>query len=88
MSLGADVGDVDFDCGATWERSKMRAAKRALDASGIAYERRGRGWLLVRLGEHAELYFAPVTGSLRFGRGRIFSSKGLPLALEIVKAYL
>jgi hypothetical protein len=84
MSLGADdgIGDIDFDCAVVWEQSKMKAAKRALDGIGAAWTQSGR------LTPDAELYFAPNTGSLRFGRGKIFSSKGLPLALEIVQAYL
>jgi hypothetical protein len=64
------------------------AAKRALDELGAAWTQSGRGWLRIRLTPDAELFYAPNTGSLRFEKGQIFSSKGRPLALEIVKAYL
>jgi hypothetical protein len=81
------VGDVDFDTSADWERSKMTTAKQILNAAGIDYERRGRAWLRIKLCEHAALYFCPGTGSLRFEKGKIFSSKGLPLVLKIIEAY-
>jgi hypothetical protein len=80
ISLGADVGDIDFDCAVVWERSKMKAAKMALDGLGAAWSQSGRGWLRIRLTPDAELFYAPGTGSLRFSKGRIFSSvsAGLP----------
>lgn len=84
---GDGTGIIDFDTAATWERSSMTRAKQFLNGAGIAYERRGRAWLRIRITKHTHLYFAPGTGSLRFSKGRIFSSRGLPLALKIVKAY-
>jgi hypothetical protein len=84
---GDGIGDIDFDTAATWERSSMRRAKQVLNGAGIAYERRGRGWLRIKLCEHAALYFAPGTGSLRFEKGKIFSSRGMALMLAIVRSY-
>jgi hypothetical protein len=88
MSRSADgVGDIDFDTSITWERSNMHRAIQVLNGAGITYERRGRAWLRIKLCEHAALYFAPGSGSLRFEKGKIFSSKGLPLELKIIEAY-
>jgi hypothetical protein len=82
-----NVGFVDFDTTAHWEPGPMVDAKARLTALHIAYEQRGRGWLRIPLTEHSALFLAPNTGSIRFSGGRIFSSKGLLLALEIVKVY-
>jgi hypothetical protein len=82
-----DVGIIDFDTSITWERSKMKAAKMALDQLGATWKQSGRGWLKIQITPHAALYFAPGTGSLRFEKGKIFSSRGLPFMLEIVAAY-
>jgi hypothetical protein len=43
--------------------------------------------LKIGLTPDATLFLCPGTGSLRFGGGKIFSSKALPLALKIVRAY-
>ena len=85
--LAANIGDVDFDTRATWERASMTRAKQVLNGAGITCERRGRAWLRIRITEHTHLYFCPGTGSLRFSKGRIFSSRGLGLALRIIQAY-
>ena len=82
------VGIIDFDT--AWrpsERRPMREAKQNLDKLGVTWTQSG-AWLKIRLTSHAALYFAPGTGSLRFEKGRIFSSQGLPLALKIMRDYL
>lgn len=72
-----------------WERGVSRSAraKQALNKLGASWKPVGRAWLEIRLTPCAALFYAPGTGSLRFEKGTIFSSRGLPLALEIVKAY-
>jgi hypothetical protein len=71
MSRSADgVGDIDFDTSITWERSNMHRAIQVFNGAGITYERRGRAWLRIKLCEHAALYFAPGSGSLRFEKGK------------------
>jgi hypothetical protein len=83
-----DVGDTDFDCGATtWERAAMTRAKRALIGVGVTFRPVGRDWLRIDLGIAGGLFLAPNTGSLRFQGGKVFSSRGLPLALKIWAAY-
>lgn len=76
IPLAADVGDVDFDTAATWERAPMTRAKQVLNAAGIAYERRGRGWLRIRLGEARGALFRACIGLLAVRKRSDFFVEG------------
>jgi hypothetical protein len=81
------IEEIDFDCGIAWEPAAMREAKRRLTEIGASWTQRG-AWLRIRLTPHAALYLCPGSGSIRFEKGQIFSSRGWPLAEKIVRAYL
>jgi hypothetical protein len=82
---------VDFASFALPERRAMRDAKSAIVARRVVsqprYTQRGP-WLRIRMPRGDDLWLCPATGSLRWHGGSIFSSQGLPRALELLDEYL
>jgi hypothetical protein len=69
------------------ERRAMKDAKAAIIARHGHYDQSGP-WLKIGMPYGAALWLCPASGSLRWDGGiEIFSSQGLPRALELMDEY-
>jgi hypothetical protein len=81
---------VDFASFALPERRAMKDAKAAIVARRVVsqptYTQSGP-WLKIHMPRGSDLFLCPATGSLRWHGGAIFSSQGLPRALQLMDEY-